>query len=112
MKDIEYGIHEYLDFTTMDTTEVSYLKYVDEDKKVKYTDLNEEYLFTIIAYNYPIDVYSDDYGQCFFYKWIDAEGQLNETSGGSYNPFILDDIIYIAQHEFKSVKKIDNWRIM
>lgn len=45
----------------------------------------EDYIKTIKVNDYTVDIGLDDYGQCYYFEYVDKNGELREVSCGSYN---------------------------
>lgn len=44
-------------------------------------------LVTVVKYrNIDVNVYEDDYGQCYYLRWRNQENKIQEENCGSYNP--------------------------
>jgi len=45
----------------------------------------EDYAETLVIDGRLVPVGLDDYGQCYYFEYVDENGQLQEMSCGSYN---------------------------
>jgi len=45
----------------------------------------EDYIKTIKVNGYTVDIGLDDYGQCYYFEYVDKNGKLQEVGCGSYN---------------------------
>ena len=51
----------------------------------------EEYVKSVKVGNIKVDVGIDDYGQCYFFEYLD-NGELKEVCCGSYNLLYMEEI--------------------
>ena len=45
----------------------------------------EDYVETLVINSHIVPVGIDDYGQCYYFEYLDKNGQLQEMSCGTYN---------------------------
>lgn len=45
----------------------------------------EDYIKTIIVDGQMVNIGQDDYGQCYYFEYVNEDGELEEMSCGSYN---------------------------
>lgn len=70
----------------------------------------EEYIETLIIKDIEIDVGIDDYGQCYFFEYIDGNGNKRKIGCGSYNPNYKEEIAgYFGVNE-EDIKLINEKR--
>lgn len=55
----------------------------------------DEYIETIVVGKQMIPIGIDDAGQCYFYEYINENGELAEMSLGSYNMNYKEDVEYV-----------------
>lgn len=55
----------------------------------------DEYIETLVVGKQMIPIGIDDAGQCYFYEYINENGELAEMSLGSYNMNYREDVEYI-----------------
>ncbi len=94
----EIRTYEMYDFFSDRERIIKYHIETDEDKKNANPDYVET-VFLVSPVEYSIDVFMDDYGQCYYVKYIDKNGKEREWSCGTYNFDYLDDVFAIALHE-------------
>lgn len=59
----------------------------------------EEYIGTIELNGIKVDVGIDDYGQQYFFEFINKYGEKETLGCGAYNINFLDDIIFIVDRQ-------------
>ena len=59
----------------------------------------EEYIGTLNLNGTKVDVGIDDYGQQYFFEFIDSQGNFQEIDCGAYNFCWLDDLLYMVDKE-------------
>jgi len=52
----------------------------------------EEYVETLYIKGKKVDVGMDDYGQCYFFEYIDDDGEVQSIGCGTYNTHYLEEI--------------------
>lgn len=64
---------------------------------------------------YEVSVFNDDYGQCYFFQFVDKKGNKHEQSCGTYNPAYeecvkdyIDSSVYDGTLE-ENMRKRFNW---
>lgn len=45
----------------------------------------EDYFTTIVVDGKVVPIGIDDYGQCYYFEYVDKDGQLQEMTCGTYN---------------------------
>ena len=45
----------------------------------------EDYIETLVINGHIVPVGMDDYGQCYYFEYLDENGQLQEMGCGTYN---------------------------
>lgn len=73
----------------------------DEEINVEYEELKEEiddkdYVKTVIVFGTKFQVFNDDYGQCYYFKYVDNSGTEQIEPCGTYNFAYLNCVIYRA----------------
>lgn len=63
--------------------------------------MEEEYIETIELDGEKYDVYLDDYGQCYYFKYTDENGEIKEIGCGTYNFNYRQEIIDFHKWRFK-----------
>lgn len=58
----------------------------------------EDYLETKVINGQMVNIGMDDYGQCYYFEYIDKNGQLKEMSCGTYNFDYIEEIEYFMTH--------------
>ena len=69
--------------------------------------IKEEYIGTIELNGTKVDVGIDDYGQQYFFEFINKNGEKEILGCGAYNINFLDDIIYIVDRQGFFEQKYD-----
>ena len=59
----------------------------------------EEYIGTIELNGIKVDVGVDDYGQQYFFEFINKDSEKETLGCGAYNINFLDDIIFIVDRQ-------------
>ena len=54
----------------------------------------EEYVETKVINGHMVNIGLDDYGQCYFFEFVDPDGELREVSCGTYNFNYEEEIEY------------------
>ena len=67
----------------------------------------EEYIGTIELNGIKVDVGIDDYGQQYFFEFINKDGEKETLGCGAYNINFLDDIIFIVDIQGFFEKRYD-----
>ena len=67
----------------------------------------EEYIGTIELNGIKVDVGIDDYGQQYFFEFINKDGEKETLGCGAYNINFLDDIIFIVDRQGFFEQKYD-----
>lgn len=57
------------------------------------------YVESVICNGFLVNVFLDDYGQQYFYQYLDKNGKLQEISCGSYNFDYLSAIEYELDYD-------------
>ena len=57
------------------------------------------YVGSVICNGYLVNIFLDDYGQQYFYQYLDKDGNLQETGCGSYNFDYLSAIEYELDYD-------------
>ena len=52
----------------------------------------EEYVETLVVNGRVVPVGMDDYGQCYFFEYVDHNGELKEMGCGTYNEHYKEEI--------------------
>ncbi len=74
--DFEYG---------KDSKIYRYIATEDHYKKPEYVEIDEKVEFSFIYRGVAVNIYEDDYGQCYYFRCI-INGELIENSCGGWNP--------------------------
>ena len=67
----------------------------------------EEYIGTIELNNIKVDIGIDDYGQQYFFEFINEDGETESLGCGAYNLNFLAEIIYIVDEKGYHENKYD-----
>lgn len=90
---IQYKEYNYLDFSTLETENVEYVMFVDLGKQER----SDDYMHTLDIDGYLVDVYMDDYGQCYDLKYKDLDDKQREWCCGTYNTDYVGEAIAIVR---------------
>lgn len=69
--------------------------------------IKEEYIGTIELNGTVVNVGIDDYGQQYFFEFINKDGEKETLGCGAFNINFLDDIIYIVDRKGFFEQKYD-----
>ena len=58
----------------------------------------EDYIETKIINGHMVNIGMDDYGQCFYFEFMDKNNKLIEKSCGTYNLNYMEEIEYYMCH--------------
>lgn len=70
----------------------------------------EEYVESLIIDDRIVEVGQDDYGQCYFFNYLDENNNIKSVCCGSYNPYYKDEIagfFCVDVNNIKSFNKYD-----
>lgn len=70
----------------------------------------EEYVESLIINDKIVEVGMDDYGQCYFFNYLDEDNNIKSVCCGSYNPYYKDEIagfFCVDVNDIKSFNKYD-----
>lgn len=73
-------------------------------------DNNIDYVISLKIHNTPINIYTDDAGQCYFFTYINGE-EIVEQTCGAYNTDFLDYIIWTVDRKGACIYKFteEDW---
>ena len=58
----------------------------------------EDYIESKVINGYLVNIGIDDYGQCYYFEFLNKEGKLEEVSCGTYNLDYMEEIDYYMNH--------------
>lgn len=88
----------YINFSTCKQEMVEYVAFIDLAKKDEEREDDLDYVETVSIDGNIIDVYDDDYGQCYMLRYTDADGEEKYWGCGTYNFDYMSEAIAISRH--------------
>ena len=66
---------------------------------------SNDYIKTLMVNGKEIKLGMNDYGQCYFIEWEDAEGKIQDASLGTYNSDYMEEVYYMFDPVYKELMR-------